>query len=168
MPNLLQIISGTPFWVWIVFAYILFVGINALRKRIVPVYRFAIMPIIFVVWSIVSLYDKTTFSLIMWSLFYGIGITLGYYMMRRLNISINKETYLVHIPGSVIPLIISCSFFLVKYCLGVSYALNPILKFNVIIAGFDGVLSGIFSGISTGRFLKILHKYYTTLFHKKF
>ena len=164
MPSLLKILLGTPYWVWVLFIYLIFVGVHALNNRTVSLFRLGIMPIVFIAWSLSSLYSKTALPLTVWILFCCMGIFVGYYMMSRLNISIDKNTKLINLPGSFISLILSCVFFLIKYCLGVSYALDPDLQANVVIIGLGAALSGAISGISLGRFFNILHKY-RAVFH---
>lgn len=160
---MLQIIKGTPYWVWLLLVYLIFVGIEALKDRKVTLFRLAIMPMIFIIWSLLSLYNKTIFALVVYPVNWVAGAILGFLFMQKLNIKVDKTSRLISVPGSMVPIILSCSFFLVKYFLGVAYALNPILKINIVVTGFDAGLSGIFSGFSFGRFLKILHEYRNAL-----
>ena len=125
----------------------------------VPLYRMAIMPLIFVAWSLVTLYSKQTMAIALWPLFLGVGSWVGYTLIARIGATINKEKLLVSMPGSVVPLLLSISFFLVKYCLGVSYALDPGLKSNILVSAFSSSVSGIISGMSVGRFLNVIQKF---------
>lgn len=150
----------------ILLVYFLLSGKAALKGRIITVYRLAIMPLIFIVWSLFSLYDKTTFSLLVYPISLLAGNAIGYAMMHRLTIPIDKYGR-VHMPGSVLPLIISCSFLVTKNCLRVYYVLHPELKLNAMFTGFDAAFSGIFTGIALGIFLNILYRYRKS-FYKKF
>lgn len=158
-PNILQIIKGTPYWVWVLLAYLLLVGIENLKDRKVSLFRLAIMPSVFIIWSLFSLYSKTTFSLVVYPFSWIAGTSLGFLFIKKLNIRVDRSSKLVSVPGSIVPILLSCSFFLIKYSLGVTYALNPLFRFNMLMTGLDAGLSGIFSGFSFGRFLKIFHEY---------
>jgi hypothetical protein len=39
-----QIVTNTPVWVWVLLAYLLFIGVRALRPATTPLWRIAIMP----------------------------------------------------------------------------------------------------------------------------
>lgn len=79
--------------------------------------------------------------------------------MQKLTLHIDKNTQLIRIPGSLVPLSLSLSFFLIKYTLGVVYALNPIMKTSAILLCCNITASGIISGVSLGRFIAILYAY---------
>ena len=159
MPSPLQIITGTPYWVWVLFAYLLLIGVRALKKRRAPLYRFGIMPAIFILWSLSSLFSKPTSLTVIWAALVLMGSLTSYHLASRLRITADKTSGLIEIPGSIIPLVLSCSFFSIKYILGVSFALDPLLKTNLLISGFDAAVSGLISGISVGRFFRILSRY---------
>lgn len=166
--NLFNILQGTPYWVWILFAYLLMVGISALKSRSMPWWRFAIIPLIFTVWSLFSIYNKcTTCPLLfcIWLAALTIGTIGGYYLMNKTKFTIDAPTKLIHIPGSFIPLLLSISFFSIKYIFGVAYAINPLLNKNMFVLGIDIFLSGIICGIFLGRLIGILYQY--QLVHKK-
>jgi hypothetical protein len=152
----------TPPYLWGIFAFVIIRGLRALRNKTAPLYRFGIMPAVFILWSMVSLFQKTGLSLSVWLLLWVIGIVVGYFMMRALHVTIAKDSGLVHVPGTVIPLITSASFFIIKYCLEITYRLYPLLKVSILFTAFDSGLSGFISGISLGRFLHIVRRYYAT------
>jgi hypothetical protein len=45
--SILRIISGTPLKVWILFVFLLFLGVRALRPSTVSVWRIALLPTFF-------------------------------------------------------------------------------------------------------------------------
>lgn len=161
-----EIIKGTPYWAWLFLAYFIYVGIQALKERVVSIFRLSLMPILFILWSIFSLYSKTTFSLILYPFIWIIGMIFGRIFMDKFAITIDKHSKLIRLPGSIIPLILSSSFFFIKYCLGVSYALYPEFSANLLVTGFDAIASGLFSGFSFGRFSQIAERYYKEIYKK--
>lgn len=160
MPSFYKILLGTPIWGWAIFIYLIFVGTQALKKRSASLHRLAIMPTVLTFFSSeVSLYRNTGLQLLIWFVAWSAGIAIGFALIQRLRVSIDKETGLIMVPGSIVPLVLSLVFFVVKYAFGISYALNPILKSDGMITGCDMALSGIIAGISVGRFFKIRRIY---------
>jgi len=159
--DLITIFLRTPYWVWVILTFIVIRGVRALYNRTDYLYRFGIMPTILIFWSMVSLFHKTGLSLAVWIAFWLVGWGVGYLMMHALRITVHKDSGLIHVPGTVIPLIISASFFIIKYCLGITYLLYPALQASAPFTAFDSGLSGVISGISLGRFMYIVRKYYT-------
>ncbi|SFN82492.1 DUF6622 family protein [Xenorhabdus japonica] len=60
--SILSIIKGTPIWVWILFAFLIKRGINALYDREMRIERLFFMPILFFIWAVYSVLHETTFS----------------------------------------------------------------------------------------------------------
>src|SRR5882757_262671 len=44
MPSFFQIVANTPLWVWPLMAFVLWLGLQGLRPRVVPWWRLAILP----------------------------------------------------------------------------------------------------------------------------
>ena len=44
MPSLFQIVTNTPLWVWPLMAFVLWLGVQGLRPRVIPWWRLAILP----------------------------------------------------------------------------------------------------------------------------
>ena len=44
MPSFFQIVANTPLWVWPLMAFVLWLGLQGLRPRVIPVWRLAILP----------------------------------------------------------------------------------------------------------------------------
>lgn len=165
MPNFLQILSGAPLWVYFILIYLIIRGVLALQNRTLEFTKVAIIPVLFSVWSLYSLFSKSNFSfslLGLWMLAYILGGLVGWNFFSR-GIQVSKKDMLVHIPGSPYPLILYITFFLVKYAIGAASAMMPEISSNFIIWGTDLLVSGLISGIFGGRFLNIWKKYYQKL-----
>jgi hypothetical protein len=159
--NILDIVLGTPYWVWIVFSYLLWVGIQATKPSMVPLWRMSIIPLIFLAWSLSSIYARCIACMQLigfWIAAITIGVLLGRYLMSRLDFRIDASA-MIHLPGSRSTLILSMIFFIVKYGLGVTYAVNPIMRSDLMVQGFDVMVSGFISGIFIGRFGYIVYRY---------
>src|SRR5690242_10234175 len=90
MITLLNIIQGTPAWVWIVFIYLVVVGISACKTRLVSVWQLSIAPSIFMLWSIYNLTHKSdnVSLLIVYSMLFISAAFIGYKLMHNSKIQI--------------------------------------------------------------------------------
>lgn len=160
--TILDIITNTPIWVWVILGYLLVVGIMATRPTTVSLLKLGIMPSIFICWSFYSLYLKCTACwqlFILWVVVFTVGVMIGQHLMRRIPIIFDLNRRLFHIPGSWFPLLLSCSFFAVKYAMGATYAMMPETRTNLALMSFDVVVSALIAGLAWGRFTVYLLTY---------
>ena len=66
---------------------------------------------------------------------------------------------MIFIPGSYFSLIVSMSFFIFKYSMNVCYAINPSLKGDYRFFMIDIILSGMITGIFSGRVSALIAQY---------
>jgi hypothetical protein len=167
--NIIDIIKGTPFWVWIILGYLVFQGIRATKPSVLSAWQLTIMPLLFIIWSLYSLCSKCAefnFFLGFWFIAFCVGIFIGYKIMQKVSFKIDAKTKLIHLPGSIIPLCLSMVFFLTKYGLGVTYSLNPIMRGDLYLMSFDLLISGLVAGLSAGRMFIILKSYSAKITYK--
>jgi len=160
--NFIDIITGTPIWVWVILGYLLVVGIMATRPTVVSLLKLGIMPSIFLWWSFYSIYLTCTACwplFILWVLVYTVSMMIGQQITRNTNFSFDKNTRLFHIPGSWFPLLLSCSFFVVKYAMGATYALIPEMRTNLMLMSVDVAISALIAGLAWGRYTVYLLTY---------
>jgi hypothetical protein len=62
VPPILQSIANTPLWVWALLAFLLYLGIRAVQPSAAPLWRIAILPTVFFVWGLWSLYAMHAFT----------------------------------------------------------------------------------------------------------
>lgn len=157
--NILDILWGTPWWVYALFVYLLIVGIKSLRPDSASLPRLLIAPTVFIIWSLYSInvkYGLSPTTVGLWALALSIGIFIGLSILSK-GIKINRQNMLVHIPGSWYPLICFMIFFVLKYSLGVTYAIAPNYATNIFFWTTDILASGLISGIFVGRLVYILN-----------
>jgi hypothetical protein len=160
----LDLFQGTPYWVWMLFAYLLFIGIRATKKRTIFLFQASIMPIILSAWSIYSLQTNygLSWQMLLWILFFSFSMTTAImlYAIYQQPISIDKKSPpTITLPGSYVPLIISLVYFAVKYILGATYAINPLMRDNAVLMLIDIATSGIITGIAQGRFIHLSNEF---------
>lgn len=159
--NIFDVLLGTPYWVWIAFSYLLWLGIQAIKPSAVPLWRMSIIPLIFLSWSLSSIYSRCiacTQLVGFWITALVIGAFLGRYLMSRLDFRIDADA-IIHLPGSRSTLMLAMIFFMVKYGLGFTYALNPMMRADLMMQTCDVMVSGLISGIFMGRFGYIVYRY---------
>lgn len=160
--TILAIITGAPIWVWVIFVYLLIVGIKLTRPSVVPFFVVSIAPFIVLGWSFSSVYQKFLAHwplLILWSCVFAVGTIIGQYLMNKTGFSFDPQTKLFHIPGSWMPFFIFLAFFSVKYTLGATYTLMPEMQTNLALMGFDVAISALLAGMLWGRFIPLLLAY---------
>jgi hypothetical protein len=160
--TILDIVTGTPIWVWVILGYLLVVGIMATRPTTVSLLKLGIMPSIFIWWSFYSFYLKCTACwplFIPWILVFVVSLLVGQQLMRKTPIVFDLNRRLFHVPGSWFPLLLSCSFFAVKYAMGATYAMMPEMRTNLALMSFDVAVSALIAGLAWGRFTIYLLTY---------
>ena len=55
MAMIAEILARTPWWVWLLFLFLLWIGARALRPATMPFWRLAILPAVFLVWGLQGL-----------------------------------------------------------------------------------------------------------------
>jgi hypothetical protein len=163
MENFIEILLHTPWWVYVLFGYILYVGIKATKMRSVPVLQLFIAPGIFTVLSIYILVARIGdhfLYLIPWGTASLIGIPIGWVEMHRLNIIIDRKHHLLKIPGSAFTLILFLLFLGSNYYYGFMSATDPErvkqIQFVIYILLVSGTSTGIMWVRGFGYFFKYL------------
>ena len=152
--TIIEILKGTPFWVWLVLVFLLKRGIASLQDREVRLNRMFVLPLIFLVWgfhSIVSNPNHLETSILMMLFGLLIGCSVGWRLWKNQEpLRYNIEKTMIISPGSYLPLFLSCSAFFIKFILGVTFAFhsefNNSLDYLMIYAFLTGFIDGLFWG----------------------
>ena len=164
-PNIMQIIfkiiCGTPKWVWIVFCYVLFIGIKAIRTRIVYITKLFIVPVILTGVKYKMFLNATISIWSCYCLCLLISTLLSFKFAKNKGSEFIRGELRVRVQGSYSILIILMAFFLVKYIFGYLYATNYDIYSQIMILEIG--VSGLFSGYFFWKALNYLHCYIRTL-----
>jgi hypothetical protein len=157
MPRLLLILQNSPWWVYLLLVLLIWLGLQALRPRTLPVWRLTIVPAVFIGWGIASILTQSKMPGLLiadWLAAATIGVTAAWIGTRRFDIRIDRAHRSVTLPGSVHPLLRNILVFMVKYAIGVSMALLPGYseELTVLNIGTSGAMAGYFLGW-LGRFV---------------
>jgi len=158
----LQTILNTPPWVWPVLAFLLFLGIRALRPRTASLWRIAILPTVFCAWGLyglVSLHALTAQRILPWVAAMAVGISAGMLVAGLQPIRADKVRHLVRAPGGALTLVLILSVFATKYAFGVLHATRSDLFAEPRFWLTELALSGVLTGMFAGRFVGLWRQY---------
>ncbi len=150
--NFIDFILYTPWWVWAILVYVLFIGMKTLQTRVVFIPQLFLIPLI-----LIALKYKIMFSEMLSSYvgFLLLGLAIGIYFAYKSLSVINKKECTVKIEGSSSTLILLLSFFGVKYLL-VYLQETQTLSMNYLL--FDTAISAVLSGYFLGKAFYFLYK----------
>ena len=154
-----QILIHTPIWVFPLFAYLVWLGIKAMRPRTVTIWRSLIVPAVFIVWGLSRLLSRqqdVMWPLIAWLAAAAVLLMAGLLTARPLEL--DHTTGEIKRPGSVVPLIRNVTVFALQYTVAVIAAVDPHDATTAAIAG--RVISGGTTGYFLGRTIALLRQYF--------
>lgn len=164
MNSVQQIIMGTPWWVYALFIYLIWIGINASKARIIALKKLFIVPIIFGFMSVHTLmtsFQMTSFTIMTWSAAILLGAALGWIQIYRHALKIDKIHYLVRVPGTWSTLIFILIIFATKYYFGYELSVDPKLAEQSLFEFSMLAISGVFTGLFIGRLICYLYRFKT-------
>lgn len=146
-----QIVARTPGWVWGILAVLVVLGVQQLRARTIRRHVVLIAPVAFlfvgllaagrgtagfVAWAI-ALLATSAFTFMIWK------PTAG----ARYDAAIDR----LHLPGSVVPMLLMLTIFLLNYAINVVLAVNPVLRSELAWQIGPALILGLLSGVFIGR-----------------
>lgn len=151
-----------PWWVYVLFIFLMRVGIESLKTRWISLYKLAIFPSIVTFFSIRAVFiniNFNAFNLICWIVPLLIFFALGWRAIFNLPLQFDKEKKAVLMPGSWTTLAMILVIFCVKFYFNYSLAIDPALAedtfFELTLHAVQGALSGMF----LGRFSAITRRF---------
>ena len=119
---------NTPWWVYILFIYLLFIGIKASKPAVVHIAKLAAIPLVFTYLSLETLilsFNINVLSVGTWLISVLAGIGLGVWLVKSLQIQVDRAKKLIGIPGTWSTLIIVLIIFASKYYFGYQAGIDP-------------------------------------------
>ena len=146
----MQILKGTPIWVWAILAALLYLGSKQLKPRVVKRYSVLIAPVVFLFVGLMAsgrgLVGFTTWAV---SLMTFAAVTF-FVWQPTAGARYEANGDRLHMPGSVVPMLLMLAIFLLNYVINVVLAVNPAYRsemvWQVVPAFVLGALSGVFVG----------------------
>lgn len=157
MEILAQFIFRTPIWAWALLAWLVFRGIKARRPGDTTLSKLAMIPAIFTAWGLydlMTLYGVTGETTGLWLVGIALGAALGWFIAARFDIVADRAAGVIHRPAdfSLLPLLLLT--FGVKYSFGVIGSVAPDLLAEPAFKSADLILSGVFTGVFVGKYLR--------------
>jgi hypothetical protein len=160
MQALSLILINTPWWVFLLLALLVWLGVSALRPRTVPLRRVFITPAVFVCWGLVGLATAAQAAPAIipgWSLAAIAFCALAFFSVRLKGLRADHSRAMVELPGSWLPLIRNLTIFAAKYVLAATMARRPELRDQLL--PWDMAVSGAAFGYFLGWTLRFLMSY---------
>ena len=157
MDMLLQLLVRTPLWVWVLLVFLFWRGIKGLKPAETSLAKLAIIPVIFAAWGVYGIavhYGVSVASLVPSLVGIVAGMSFGWWLLRHLRISVDPATGRLHRPAdrTLLPLLMVT--FVVKYGFEATLAVNPAMAQDSSFRIAHLLLSGVFTGIFIGKFLR--------------
>ncbi len=158
MPNLTAILTSTPWWVFLLLALLVALGVQALRQRSVPLARVFITPAVFIGWGLSSLVTAAKAAPLVLPAAIGAGV-IGF-GLATLTVGLDAMRAApgrVALPGSALPLFRNLLIFAAKYIIAAAMAIRPDWHAPLLLA--DMAVSGLAIGYFIGWTLRLLGGY---------
>jgi hypothetical protein len=153
---MLDILRGTPQWVYAVFFIVTYYGVIACFKKHETKKSLILTPLIFVVISVASLKVSQGFA-IPFSV-YALGLLVGWLLALRFYSynNVEREGERLVLGGTIKVLIVYWCFFAWRYYSGYQEAMHPELANEVWLVVWSSLGSGFINGLIVGHSLKLL------------
>ena len=130
MPSLFQIVTNTPLWVWPLMAFVLWLGVQGLRPRVIPWWRLAILPMVGLATSLGGIAQSANpvWAATGWALALLAFLPLGWAFGQNRPVRLRPEDGRLEIAGGWFALAFGVSIFAVRYAMGVLFGVLPALR----------------------------------------
>lgn len=148
---LLQILSHTPAWVWLLLAALVALGLTQARASRPSLARTMVMPLAMLSLSLAGV--ATTFpakaaAIGAWAAGLALALGLGRALVAARGAAWDAQRRQFAVPGSWLPLGLILTLFMLKYGVGVTLVMQPqllqSLPFEAAISAAYGLFSGLF------------------------
>ncbi len=161
MDSLWQALSGAPWWVYVLFIYLVSIGIKSLKPRTIPFQRVVLFPVIFVAWSAYDIYIKMQLgysSLIPWWLIcLAIGAVLGYWEVHKWHFKIDKTKQTITVPPNTSTIVLILVIFAINFYFGYYYATHTSVSYGMYLV--NTILGALVTGFFVGRGIVYFRRY---------
>jgi hypothetical protein len=154
---ILQILAGTPLWVWGLLCALIALGFVQSRPREVSRLQLLALPLALLglgLWSMWPGFTKQALAGAVWLLSLGAFVALGLRLPRAATAHWRADHQRLQLTGSWLPMGLIVVIFFLRYVFAVAQALNPALRGLLVVqapvAAAFGALTGLFLGHALG------------------
>jgi hypothetical protein len=160
MDLLIEIIKATHWWVYVVFSFLILVGLRSTKPRTVSARQLFLLPFILMFLNLIWLSERIhnhSHLLIFWFLGLAAGAIVGWLMVRKWTVKTHRYDQ-ISLPSSWSVLILILLFFSIRYYFLFNYEMHPKAATHLFMA--DALISGVMTGIFIGRAYHLFTKYH--------
>lgn len=157
---MMQIVSGTPKWVFVLFAALLWLGLQQMLPRRVGLNRATLLPLGMTglsLYGVVSAFGDQPTALLAWLVGTTVALIATLQLQSSAGIAYDPVNRRFQLPGSAVPLALFMGIFFTKYAVGVVISMQPALAHDGSVAQAVSALYGVFSGIFLARSARLWH-----------
>ena len=151
---LIQILRGTPVWVWGLLAALVTVGLTQSMPRRIGARRAMIVPGLMLALSlggVATTFGARPLALAAWAAGIALAIVFGLEAVAPRGARWVREAARFELPGSWLPMALILGLFCIKYGVGVGLAFAPALAENTAFEVGIALAYGAFSGLFAAR-----------------
>ena len=146
-----QILKGTPIWVWAILATLIYLGSKQLKARVIKRYTVLIAPIAFLLLGLMAA-GRGPVGFATWALsLIGLAAVTFFVWQPTAGARYEVSGDRLHMPGSVVPMLLMLSIFLFNYVINVVLAINPGFRSELVWQVGPALILGALSGLFIGR-----------------
>lgn len=158
MDSILRILGNTPVWVFALFAYLAWQGVQSLRPRVLPVWRVLMAPMVFILMGVSRIVlgrADGQWPIIAWAVA-AVALAAAALVAGRASAVVDRGGGRVLRPGSPMPLIRNVIVFGLQYAIAVMAARHLDDRFHIAIIGnaVSGGIAGYFFGWAAAFLLR--------------
>ena len=156
---MMQILSHTPTWVFVLFVVLLAFGFMQTRSRNANKFLAYLLPIGMIALSLAGVQSSFGLKLVpvvLWATGLVLVTIVGYKFFRDTRVSFDPNRNAFYIPGSWMPLIVIMAIFFTKYAVAVMAALKIEAASSTLFAVALSLAYGCFSGYFSSRAVNLL------------
>lgn len=150
METLIYFFKGTPWYVYLILIYLIFIGIKSVKGGVVPLKKLFFIPILFLWMSadeIIKHVHMTPKYIIASIVGLVLGSILGWLQYHMLQIRVDQKNKLLEIEGSWFGAFLILITFIVKYYVGYSFTMNNMSSTTTCtLLLISSILTGAFLG----------------------
>lgn len=142
-------VAGMPWWVWAILVYLLFVGIDATRDRVIFVPKLFVIPTLLFWLKRTFFMTATPFMLTVYCVTLVMSGLLQYLFIKHIPATAIRGTYSVQIQGNYTTLILLMVFFWAKCIFGFLHSQYPDIAAKYIV--YEVIINALIAGNFLGR-----------------
>lgn len=151
---MLNILSNTPTWVIILFFVMLYLGIKRCYTRTMNPARLILLPLIFLVLSLghlFHLFRSVPMTLAYWLVGILAGVYLGRLHVGKKTVRVNKQKWLIEVPGDWTMLLLIMGIFVVEYMINYLQAVSSPIAQSALFPIVTIIITSLITGMTIGR-----------------